>query len=561
MTSTTPVISTTSVTEHLRLWQLGALVALCLIMFLPGFFTLPPVDRDEARFAQASRQMVESGDYVSIRFQDVARLKKPIGIYWLQAASARLFATPGQAEIWPYRVPSLLGAIAAVLATAWAGSRLFGATTGFAAALMLAGCVVLGVEARLAKTDAVLLATIVVAQGALARIWLERRVAGAAGWGMPIVFWLAIGVGILVKGPIGPMVSGLTILVLGLHERRFDWLRRLRPWLGLAVVVAIVSPWLVAITIKTGGLFFSESVGHDLMGKVAAGQEGKGLPPGYFIGVFWLTFAPYALGAALAVPWVWTNRRDPAVLFCLAWLIPVWLVFEAVPTKLPHYNLPVFPALALLIARAARDHFGRTAALPRTGLFVSAAGLAGSVALALPVAVALVPWLADRRLVWAALPLAAVAAVTVIGAIVLVWQRREALALALAFGGYALLAFAVFQLVLPVLEAPWLSSRIAERVAELRPCTSTRLVSADYSEPSLVFLVGTNTHLGGGDHAADHLRNDPVCALSLVQGEAEPLFRRRLNGFAVRPLATFQGFNYSRGKFQSLTLYAAEHTP
>src|SRR6516162_8767255 len=61
------------------------LCILCLILYLPGLATIPPLDRDEARFAQATRQMLETGDFVRIRFQDEARNKKPIGIYWLQA--------------------------------------------------------------------------------------------------------------------------------------------------------------------------------------------------------------------------------------------------------------------------------------------------------------------------------------------------------------------------------------------------------------------------------------------------------------------------------------------
>src|SRR4051812_1626267 len=57
-----------------------------LLFFLPGFFNIPPIDRDETRFAQATKQMVETGDFVDIRFQDDVRYKKPVGIYWLQAA-------------------------------------------------------------------------------------------------------------------------------------------------------------------------------------------------------------------------------------------------------------------------------------------------------------------------------------------------------------------------------------------------------------------------------------------------------------------------------------------
>ena len=106
-------------TAHRR--AVAMLVLLSLIAFLPGFFQIPPIDRDEARFAQASKQMIETGDYVDIRFQDEVRYKKPVGIYWLQAAVVRTAEALGvrnaRTTISLYRVPSLCGAVGAVLAT------------------------------------------------------------------------------------------------------------------------------------------------------------------------------------------------------------------------------------------------------------------------------------------------------------------------------------------------------------------------------------------------------------------------------------------------------------
>ena len=92
------------------------LVVVCLIAFLPGFFLILPVDRDEARFAQATKQMVERGEYVDIRFQDEVRYKKPVGIYWLQAAAVHAGEALGvpraRTTIWLYRLPSLFAASA-----------------------------------------------------------------------------------------------------------------------------------------------------------------------------------------------------------------------------------------------------------------------------------------------------------------------------------------------------------------------------------------------------------------------------------------------------------------
>src|ERR1051326_5892116 len=137
------------------------LVAMSLVCFLPGFFNISLIDRDEARFAQATKQMIESGDYVDIRFQDEVRYKKPVGIYWLQAGVVRAADAIGisnaRTSIWLYRVPSLIGAIGAVLLTYWAALAFVTRRSAFLAALMMATCMLLNVEARLAKTDAVLL--------------------------------------------------------------------------------------------------------------------------------------------------------------------------------------------------------------------------------------------------------------------------------------------------------------------------------------------------------------------------------------------------------------------
>src|SRR6516165_10480935 len=98
--------------EGTRFRPYALLCLLCFILYAPGLAAIPPLDRDEARFAQATRQMLETGDFIRIRFQDESRNKKPVGIYWLQATAVALFSTPDSSEIWPYRLPSALAAIA-----------------------------------------------------------------------------------------------------------------------------------------------------------------------------------------------------------------------------------------------------------------------------------------------------------------------------------------------------------------------------------------------------------------------------------------------------------------
>ena len=134
-----------------------ALTVLCAGLFLPGLAAIPPTDRDEARFMQASKQMIETGDWVQIKFQDEPRNKKPAGIYWLQAASVSAFG-PELTATWPYRLPSALAAWIAVLLVCRAGRKLFNPTAGLYAGAVLTTTFITVVEAHIAKTDAALLA-------------------------------------------------------------------------------------------------------------------------------------------------------------------------------------------------------------------------------------------------------------------------------------------------------------------------------------------------------------------------------------------------------------------
>lgn len=543
-------------------WALLVLVSLAC--FLPGFATIPPFDRDESRYAQATHQMLETRDFVDIRYQEEARHKKPVGIYWMQAASVSLLT--GGAEhgpIWMYRIPSLLGAIAAVLLTAWTASRLFGATAGLAAGLAMACTVILGVEARMAKTDAVLLATIVAAQGVLARVYLDREKPIPPPLGLVLAFWLAMGLSILVKGPIILMVTGGTILALLAVERRADWLRRLRPGIGIPVMLAVVLPWLIAIGIQTQGAFFSYAIGHEFLGKAGTGQENHGGPPGYYLATFWLTFWPWSLLAVLALPWIWRNRSEPAVRFCLAWIIPTWAIFEAVVTKLPHYTIVTFPAIAALTAAAALDrHAGRVVRKPWL------LALAGFVYMAVTLAFAAIIAGFPFQLTGSVQPLALLGGAVILctGVAVLVLETgREPNRLLLGGAAGAILTYvAVHGVVLPRLEPMWLSPQVKAVVDQHRPCPDTLLAAAGYTEPSMVFLVGTKTKLGNGGMVADHLATNPACALGLVtMGEEETLFQQEMaaKGLTPRPVAELTGFNYSRGKPTTLRFYTLAPAP
>src|SRR6266403_189022 len=334
-------------------------LVLCgIVLFLPGFFNIPAIDRDEARFAQATKQMVESGDFVDIRFQDEAHYKKPVGVYWLQAAAVDTASALGlqraQVRIWLYRVPSLIGAIGAVLMTYWTALGFVTRRGAVLAGLIMCSSVLLGAEARLAKTDAMLLLTVIAAMGAMARVylsWQRGEDPAHPPWTWPAIFWTALAGGILIKGPLILLFVGLTIGTLAILDRTAIWIWRLRPVWGLTWLLVLVLPWFISIFWRAGDTFFVDSLGGDMLSKIAA-QESHGAPPATYLLLFWVTFWPAAPLAGLAAPSVWRARREPGAQYLLAWLIPSWLGFERVLTKLPHYVLPLYPAIAILTVGA-----------------------------------------------------------------------------------------------------------------------------------------------------------------------------------------------------------------
>jgi 4-amino-4-deoxy-L-arabinose transferase-like glycosyltransferase len=544
------------------------LTLLCLAFFAPGQSALPPVDRDEARFAQATRQMLQTGDYINIRFQDTPRHKKPAAIYWLQAASVGLFGETNASVIWPYRLPSVLGAIAAVLLTFALGCVLFERRVAFLGAAVLASSSLLVIEAHLAKTDAVLLATIMAAMLALARIYaaarmaqdIDRREERESGRFAPLVFWGALGVSALVKGPVGPMVVLLTVAALWITDWRAgrvtDLFARLKPLVGIPLAVAIFAPWLIAIMSATGGSFVGDAVKSDLLPKLISGQESHGFPPGYFLLLLTGTMWPGSLFVWHGIVWAWQNRWEWPVKFCVAWALPSWIVFELVPTKLPHYVLPLYPALALLAARAA---FALAeGGIPRFRKWDSrlALGAFAAIALAIGGGLVAIPIALDGRFSWAALIPLFVAIGLSIYVLVQCHRARVVPALAAAIVGAVFIFGPAGQWVLPGVEALWLSRSAARIVAAKAGDVKPVVAASGYHEPSLVFMLGRQTRLIGPEAIATAMRSDPSL-LALIGADKEARFRAALAGDAARlaALGSARGFNYSRGDWVTLTLY------
>jgi len=539
-----------------------SLVLVSLALFLPGFFTLQPMDRDEPRFAQATKQMLETSDYVAIRFQDEARNKKPVGIYWMQAsvvgAAEALGVPQARTTIWLYRLVSLLGAVSCVLLTYWTALVFVTRRNACLAALLFGSTILIGVEARLAKTDAVVLATIMAAMGALARFYLQP--AKQRGWTLPAIFWTAIGVGLLVKGPITPMVPLFAGLVLAVKDRGVKWFAAARPLPGLIWALLIVVPWFVLIMIATKGAFLAESVGNDMLGKVGTGQESHGAPPGTYFAVFWATAWPLAPFAALAAPFVWRARREPAIVFLIAWIVPVWLLFEAVPTKLPHYVLPAYPALAILVMVAIeRGELALTRVWARVVLrFVPLIPL-----ILLIAGIGLCVW--SGR--WPGIP-ALVVLPFFLWLVVFLMRDigRQRIETTLLSGVALSLCTYVFVFSGIMTSGPFEAWRISPRLADVArqalgsqsSCAQVSAATVGFNEPSLVFLTGTDLLLASGEEAARFVVAAP-CRVAFVDARGEAAFKSALSASSnVALISRVEGLNLNGGRKLDMGIYAVK---
>jgi 4-amino-4-deoxy-L-arabinose transferase-like glycosyltransferase len=516
------------------------LIALVAAVYLiPGQAALPLTDRDEARYVVASQQMLATGDFVEPRNLDEPRWKKPVGIYWLQSAAAALSGQGAEAPLWVWRLPSALGILAAALLTLWAVRPLVGPGAAAVAGLAVAAAAVTAAEGNIAKTDAALLATIVLAQGALVRA-LDR--APELGFAWPhALLWTALAAGVLIKGPIILLVTGGTLLWLALFELSSDPFRRTKPWPGLLLFAILTLPWFVAIGIATDWGFYAESLGRDFLGKVDGAAEGHAGPPGYYLATVWITFWPWAPLALLAIPFAWAGRRTEAVRFLAGWILPTWAVFEIATTKLPHYVMPVLPAVGALIglwlvANAPRGPVLRwtAAALSLLGALVIAAATVGA-----PV------WF-EGAPVWSAVALALLGLVpAALGALALGRGLPRAAALLGVVAG-ALLVPALLREALPRLDSLFLSPRMAALDARFDACAPFPLATTGYRELSLAFYAGLDTRLLDAA-GAEALLADPApgARVFLPLEEAE-----RLAGQTGRPLhllGTVEGINYNAG--------------
>jgi 4-amino-4-deoxy-L-arabinose transferase-like glycosyltransferase len=392
--------------------------------------------------------------------------------------------------------------------------------------------------------------------GAMARIyvsWQRGEDPAHPSWTAPAAFWTALAVGILLKGPLILMVVGLAIVMLAILDRSASWLSRLRPVWGLMWLLVLVLPWFVLIMLRAGDEFFQDSLGGDLLSKLTSGQETHGAPPGTYFVLFWLTFWPGAGLAGLAVPAIWRARREPAAQFLLAWLVPSWIVFELVITKLPHYVLPLYPAIAILICGAVE-----LKVLARQPWLVRGLSWWFVVPAAIAVLAVVGSIYLTRQPAFVAWPFGAVAAIFGLFAWWLYDENNAERSVLNAITASFFMYVAVFGIVLPSL-TPLFPAVELGKVLRSVECAQPRAAAVGYEEPSLIFMLGTKTLPIDPSGAADFLAQGG-CRFALVDWRGERTFAQRAEAIGLRYIlkTRVEGYNYSNGKQVSIAVFTSE---
>ena len=355
----------------------------CVLFHILGTWSLPLIDRDEPRFAEASREMIERGNYIVPYFNNDLRLDKPPLTYWAQVASYHVFGENDFAARFP---SAIAAALTALLVFAW-GRRMGGEKLGWWAAIIFTLSLQTFVHAKAAVADMWLVLFVTLASWAGYELFQRPTLNQGAAvsrppwaiWKSPfLVFYLSLALGFLAKGPIA-WTPLLAVAGLIIYTRDWQMLRRFKFAVGIPLMLVVVALWGIPALIRTHGEFFTVGIGRHVVTRSFMTLEGHGassfgmyalLLPFYFITVF-ISFFPWSIKLPWLIRKLWQRGKVEVNArgyngtlidtYLLSGIAVVFVIFTLVSTKLPHYTLPAFPLLALLLAR----HWSQGAAVSR----------------------------------------------------------------------------------------------------------------------------------------------------------------------------------------------------
>lgn len=332
----------------LREWRCELAIGLGSLMLGLAFAgRIGLFDVDEAIFAEATREMIVTGDFITPRYNGGERWDKPPLTYWLMAGPMKLLGPEAGAA----RVASAVAAALLVLLLMAHGRAVWGPAAGRWAGVIMATCLHGFALARWAAADMIL--TLFMAAAWVALYWAaERESAPAFALGC-----VALALATLTKGPVAFVLPSLSWAVYLLAQRRL-WrvLWNARFWWGILLFVAVLAPWCVAIYVRHGTAFYESFLGYHNLNRFVVTQSGHGGPFFEFVLVALFGMLPWSGFALWGIAQAWRDRGSDsgrAGWYALLWLGVVLLFFSISHTKLPNYIAPLYPAAALLAARPA----------------------------------------------------------------------------------------------------------------------------------------------------------------------------------------------------------------
>lgn len=476
-----------------------ALLLLCLAVYLPGFVRLPAVDRTEAIYAETTRDMVARGDWSDPRYGSAVHQYRPIGTFWAQALSRSAAGEANARDIRVYRLPSLIFVTLAVLSVFWLGTLIIGAEAALIAAALFAVAPLTVLVSQLAIAEGLSLLPATIAMLTLAWFYVTagppvasealashpRRFSARGETWLALLFWTAVGAGMLINALLVPILIVSTLAALFAFDRDFSWLKRLRPLFGVPIALAIAAPWLLVRAHQDGTPFAGLSWPEFLAALGGAQDMKLRAFPGTFTLALLLGFLPGTalLGVVFKRFWPARDQRLPS--FLLAWVIGYLIYLEALSSKPGTYMVQtMFPALALAVASVVVSEAGH-GKRPEGGLIVWPTALA-----AIPLAAfAAVYGFANET------PDIVTAVLIAIIAALFIWSGRlihEGLLRGWATIGVAalgLFAITLLGFVLPSIDKIWPSAELKRAVAA---CPAHNIDLVGFREPSSRLLLGVS---------------------------------------------------------------------
>jgi len=365
------------------------LTAVLAVPFFQYLGQLPLIDPDEGRYAEIPREMLERGDLITPTLNYVKYFEKPPLLYWINAASLKIF---GMNE-FAARFPSALCGLLTVVATYIIARRLYGRRAALIGALILGTSAGFVLQSRIILTDMLLTLCLTAALGAFI-VAAQRE--GRRSQGLPwYLFYLFCALATLAKGLIGIVFPGGIIFFYLLVSRRWRLLKEMRLFSGLLLYLAVAAPWFVAVSLRNpefARFFFI----HEHFERFTSTVHGRYQPFWFFVPVLLGTMLPWSFFIPGALRRAWQDRHHEegrAGIYLVIWTAVIFLFFSKSSSKLVPYILPIFPPLAILVGHRfdtlldgkGRDIKGAALLL---GLVLTLAGSAALAYARLPEAVA-----------------------------------------------------------------------------------------------------------------------------------------------------------------------------